>query len=47
MEGLGDLIHAETEAQRRQALRQLQGELGQLCQGWGETLTTASETGLP
>ncbi|XP_027701202.1 tRNA modification GTPase GTPBP3, mitochondrial isoform X1 [Vombatus ursinus] len=41
VEGLGDLIHAETEAQRRQALRQLQGELGQLCQGWGETLTTA------
>ncbi|XP_044541268.1 tRNA modification GTPase GTPBP3, mitochondrial [Gracilinanus agilis] len=41
VEGLGDLIHAETEAQRCQALRQLQGELGQLCQAWGETLTTA------
>ncbi|XP_056678245.1 tRNA modification GTPase GTPBP3, mitochondrial [Monodelphis domestica] len=41
VEGLGDLIHAETEAQRRQALRQLQGELGQLCRAWGETLTTA------
>ncbi|XP_069915053.1 tRNA modification GTPase GTPBP3, mitochondrial isoform X2 [Oryctolagus cuniculus] len=41
VEGLGDLIHAETEAQRRQALRQLEGELGQLCRGWAETLTQA------
>nr|KAF6283267.1 GTP binding protein 3, mitochondrial [Pipistrellus kuhlii] len=39
VEGLADLIHAETEAQRRQALRQLDGELGQLCRGWAETLT--------
>ncbi|KAK2499281.1 hypothetical protein MC885_018183 [Smutsia gigantea] len=31
VEGLADLIHAETEAQRRQALRQLDGELGHLC----------------
>ncbi|XP_040846735.1 tRNA modification GTPase GTPBP3, mitochondrial isoform X3 [Ochotona curzoniae] len=41
VEGLADLIHAETEAQRRQALRQLDGELGQLCHGWAETLTKA------
>lgn len=39
VEGLADLIHAETEAQRRQALRQLDGELGHLCQGWADTLT--------
>uniref|UniRef100_A0A8C9PK64 Uncharacterized protein n=1 Tax=Spermophilus dauricus TaxID=99837 RepID=A0A8C9PK64_SPEDA len=39
VEGLADLIHAETEAQRRQALRQLDGELGQLCRSWAETLT--------
>lgn len=38
-EGLGDLIHAETEAQRRQALRQMEGELGRLYQRWSETLT--------
>lgn len=42
VEGLADLIHAETEAQRRQALRQLDGELGHLCRGWAETLTKAS-----
>lgn len=42
VEGLADLIHAETEAQRRQALRQLDGELGQLSRGWAETLTKAS-----
>ena len=34
VEGLADLVAAETEAQRRQALRQLQGELGQLYEGW-------------
>ncbi|KAM3851144.1 5-taurinomethyluridine-[tRNA] synthase subunit GTPB3, mitochondrial [Vipera latastei] len=38
-EGLGDLIHAETEGQRRQALRQMDGELGQLYQRWTDTLT--------
>lgn len=42
VEGLADLIHAETEAQRRQALRQLDGELGHLCRSWAETLTKAS-----
>ncbi|XP_065730143.1 tRNA modification GTPase GTPBP3, mitochondrial isoform X2 [Phocoena phocoena] len=41
VEGLADLIHAETEAQRRQALRQLDGELSHLCRGWAETLTKA------
>lgn len=38
VEGLGDLIHAETEAQRRQALRQMSGELGQLYQDWSHGL---------
>ncbi|XP_061634632.1 tRNA modification GTPase GTPBP3, mitochondrial isoform X1 [Phyllopteryx taeniolatus] len=38
VEGLGDLIHAETEAQRRQALRQMSGELARLYQGWTHNL---------
>uniref|UniRef100_A0A3P8WHQ8 GTP binding protein 3, mitochondrial n=1 Tax=Cynoglossus semilaevis TaxID=244447 RepID=A0A3P8WHQ8_CYNSE len=38
VEGLADLIHAETEAQRRQALRQMSGELGQLYQNWSHRL---------
>nr|XP_046247420.1 tRNA modification GTPase GTPBP3, mitochondrial isoform X2 [Scatophagus argus] len=38
VEGLGDLIHAETEAQRRQALRQMSGELGRLYQEWSHKL---------
>ncbi|XP_041791797.1 tRNA modification GTPase GTPBP3, mitochondrial isoform X2 [Chelmon rostratus] len=38
VEGLGDLIHAETEAQRRQALRQMSGELGRLYQNWSHRL---------
>ncbi|MGV8997629.1 MAG: tRNA uridine-5-carboxymethylaminomethyl(34) synthesis GTPase MnmE [Parvibaculaceae bacterium] len=33
-EGLADLIDADTEAQRRQALRQMEGALGQLYEGW-------------
>jgi len=33
-EGLADLVAAETEAQRRQALRQMAGELGRLYEGW-------------
>lgn len=37
-EGLADLIAAETEAQRRQALRQTSGELGDVYQGWRERL---------
>ncbi|KAG9350721.1 hypothetical protein JZ751_024610, partial [Albula glossodonta] len=38
VEGLGDLIHAETEAQRRQALRQMAGDLGQLYHDWSQRL---------
>ena len=34
VEGLADLIDAETEAQRVQALRQMEGALGQLYEGW-------------
>ncbi|TRY66627.1 hypothetical protein DNTS_007777 [Danionella cerebrum] len=37
-EGLGDLIHAETEAQRRQALRQMKGDLGRVYQDWSDRL---------
>ncbi|XP_053406289.1 tRNA modification GTPase gtpbp3, mitochondrial-like [Mercenaria mercenaria] len=32
--GLGDLIHAETEAQRRQAFRQMEGDLSKLYSKW-------------
>src|SRR5215207_3207936 len=38
VEGLADLIDAETEAQRRQALRQLEGRLGGLVEAWRERL---------
>ncbi|HEY8564857.1 MAG TPA: tRNA uridine-5-carboxymethylaminomethyl(34) synthesis GTPase MnmE [Beijerinckiaceae bacterium] len=38
VEGLADLIDAETEAQRRQALRQLEGELGRQAETWRERL---------
>lgn len=41
VEGLADLIAAETEAQRRQALRQLGGELGRLTEAWRERLMRA------
>ncbi len=41
VEGLADLIQAETEAQRRQALRQLEGELGRLTEAWRERLIRA------
>lgn len=34
VEGLADLVAAETAAQRRQALRQLDGELGRLFETW-------------
>ncbi len=37
-EAVHDLVAAETEAQRRQALRQLEGELGALYQDWAERL---------
>src|SRR5438552_11671744 len=35
-EAVADLAAAETEAQRRQALRQLDGALGALYRGWSE-----------
>ncbi|XP_069073195.1 tRNA modification GTPase GTPBP3, mitochondrial [Pleurodeles waltl] len=41
VEGLGDLIHAETEAQRRQALRQMAGDLGHLYRRWSDQLLKA------
>lgn len=37
-EAIADLIHAETEMQHRQALRQLSGELGDLYHHWHEEL---------
>jgi tRNA modification GTPase len=40
-EGLADLIAAETEAQRRQALRQLDGSLGEQCLNWQNELKGA------
>jgi tRNA modification GTPase len=40
-EGLADLVNAETEAQRRQALRQLRGELGALYERWRQDLMRA------
>ncbi|WP_119460548.1 tRNA uridine-5-carboxymethylaminomethyl(34) synthesis GTPase MnmE [Rhodospirillaceae bacterium SYSU D60014] len=40
-EGLADLVNAETEGQRRQALRQMQGELGRLYDRWREGLVGA------
>lgn len=41
VEGLADLIDAETEAQRAQALRQMEGALGQLYEGWRARLMRA------
>jgi tRNA modification GTPase len=38
-EAVADLAMAETEAQRRQALRQLDGALGSLYRGWSRRLT--------
>jgi tRNA modification GTPase len=40
-EAIADLVAAETEAQRRQALRQLDGELGGLYRDWSRRLTRA------
>ncbi|KAK7481360.1 hypothetical protein BaRGS_00027440 [Batillaria attramentaria] len=34
VEGLGDLIHADTAAQRQQAVRQMEGDLGQMYGQW-------------
>lgn len=41
VEGLADLVAAETEAQRRQALRQMDGALERLYGGWGDELVRA------
>ena len=38
VEGLADLIDAETQVQRRQALRQLEGRLGRAVERWREAL---------
>lgn len=40
-EGLADLIDAETEGQRKQALRQMQGGLRELYETWRESLLDA------
>jgi len=41
VEGLADLIDAETQAQRRQAARQMAGGLRHLYEGWAQTLVRA------
>src|SRR5258706_11499109 len=41
-EGLDDLIHADTDRQRRQALRQLKGLLGDKARGWRAQIIEAS-----
>lgn len=41
VEGLADLVDAETEAQRRQAIRQAGGALARLYDGWRSDLITA------
>ncbi len=41
VEGLADLVAAETQGQRRQALRQLQGALGNRAEGWRQRLIKA------
>jgi len=41
VEGLTDLVAAETEAQRRQAFRQLKGALGNRAEGWRQRLIQA------
>ncbi|MDF1854953.1 tRNA uridine-5-carboxymethylaminomethyl(34) synthesis GTPase MnmE [Pseudooceanicola sp.] len=49
VEGLADLIDAETEAQRRQAMRVLEGRLGDLAATWRGNLIRAAalvETGI-
>ena len=42
VEGLADLIEAETEAQRRQALRVLSGDLGNRAEEWRRDLIRAA-----
>lgn len=40
-EGLADLINAETESQKRQALRQMDGDLATLYEGWRHEIISA------
>jgi tRNA modification GTPase len=40
-EGLADLVEAETEGQRRQALAQMDGALAAACEGWRAALVEA------
>jgi tRNA modification GTPase len=42
VEGLADLLAAETEAQRREALRRSEGALGRRLRGWTDRIVTAS-----
>ena len=42
IEGLADLINAETQGQRKQALRQSEGELGKLYEKWRADILSAS-----
>ncbi|PWE33568.1 tRNA uridine-5-carboxymethylaminomethyl(34) synthesis GTPase MnmE [Maritimibacter sp. 55A14] len=42
VEGLGDLIEAETEAQRKQALRVFEGALGRKVEAWRSALIRAA-----
>lgn len=42
IEGLGDLIEAETEAQRKQAMQIFSGALGQKADSWRKTLIRAA-----
>src|SRR6185312_14067376 len=41
VEGLADLVMADTEAQRRQAFRQMKGLLGDRAEAWRQTLIQA------
>ncbi|KAJ3361729.1 tRNA modification GTPase gtpbp3, mitochondrial [Allomyces javanicus] len=41
VEGIKDLVNAETDAQRRQALRQSEGELGNLYEEWRATIISS------
>ncbi|MER5172079.1 tRNA uridine-5-carboxymethylaminomethyl(34) synthesis GTPase MnmE [Thioclava kandeliae] len=42
VEGLADLIEAETESQRKQALKVLSGSVGKVVEGWRERLVRAA-----
>ena len=42
IEGLGDLLNAETEAQRRQAVRQMEGDIGKIYAGWRDNILKVS-----